>query len=244
MLKICRKLGFFVIKKQWKISQRWRLQNAKLCCGQMLLQFPPAACNFWNNWKAAIRSLIWHPPNPFSTKLNIKFKWYFYFLIPTLLSSGKWLVLAKRSQRPACRLSPSTCLRHGVFGPIIVANHLLKFSSHKLLTNLKVLLTHLCTKVTQVRDKAFSCPSDEDNQNFNDFIDFKLYDICWQFFESNCALYSPFKIISRNLLACLLRAFFLLSFFRVLLSDSASWVAWRLSERVWAGQIWWGLDHC
>ena len=180
----------------------------------MLLQFPPAACNFWNNWKAAIRSLIWHPPNPFSTKLNIKFKWYFYFLIPTLLSSGKWLVLAKRSQRPACRLSPSTCHRHGVLGPIIVANHLLKFSSHKLLATLKVLLTHLCTKVTQVRDKAFSCPSDEDNQDFNDFIDFKLYDICWQFFESNCALYSPFK---KSLgiycvpAACLFLTFFLLS---------------------------------
>ena len=117
----------------------------------------------------------------------------------------------------------------------------------------KVLLTQVADHVKSSphtpmyqsdRDKAFSCPSDEDNQNFNDFIDFKLYDICWQFFESNCALYSPFKIISRNLLACLLRAFFLLSFFRVLLSDSASWVAWRLSERVWAGQIWWGLDHC
>ena len=48
----------------------------------------------------------------------------------------------------------------------------------------KVLLTQVANQLKSSphtplyqsdRDKAFSCPSDEDNQDFNDFIDFKLY---------------------------------------------------------------------
>ena len=94
---------------------------------------------------------------------------------------------------------------------------------------LKVLLTHLCTKVTQ-------------RQGF--FHQTRITEISMILLTLSFMTFADFWKISRNLLACLLRAFFSLSFFWVLLSDSASWVAWRLSERVWAGQIWWGLDHC
>ena len=86
----------------------------------------------------------------------------------------------------------------------------------------KVLLTQVAshlkssphTSMYQSDSEARLFPSDKDNRNFNDFIDSELYDICWQFFESNCALYSPFK---KSLgiycvpAACLFLTFFLLS---------------------------------